>query len=194
MGLPILVRQHLYSESGLWFLETRCCNKWQHQQPWYWPSYNSTRRVNTLRLEKKWQNFYDNIFQIHFLEWKYFCVLFQISEVSFPRISLTSLVKLMVWRLTCDKPLPKSMMTQFTAVSMQYQIKAQWVHPKIPELIEKFSFYAIMKCYFENFERKFIEYVIDFFSSAHSTHQIKTGLCNDLVLICYQPITWTAQL
>ena len=44
MGFPILVRWHLYIESGLWFLAAS-----GHRQPWYWlcnmdRSLSSTRR------------------------------------------------------------------------------------------------------------------------------------------------------
>ena len=67
-------------------------------------------------------HFADDVFQCIFMNEK-FCILIQISLKSAPKGQIgnnSSLVHVMTWRRTGDKPLPEPMLTQLTYAYMQH--------------------------------------------------------------------------
>ena len=71
----------------------------------------------------KWPPFHRWHFQVHFYEWK-FVYFFQIWLKIVPKGLIDnkpSLVQVMAWHRTGDKPLPEPMMTQFTYEYMRHK-------------------------------------------------------------------------
>ena len=67
-------------------------------------------------------HFADNIFRCIFVN-ETICILIQISLKFVPKgliDNMWALVQVVAWHLTCHKPLPESMMTQFTDAYMRH--------------------------------------------------------------------------
>ena len=128
MGFPILVRCHLYTESGPWTLSDKSnviivfSIYFQSGSYWWCCLHLISVLFNPLRPRQNRRHFADDVFEWNFLnENVWIPIKISLKFVSkCPINNIPALVQIMAWRRTGDKPLSEPMMTQFNDVYIRH--------------------------------------------------------------------------